>query len=124
MQPSFFCRYGPTSLVDPVFDPVPVYPIEHQTGCAVDGTGDQCRSLSALIGRTRSHILRAVADGISTTTDLAVITGVTHPTASRHLAALSEAALVVSHRHRNTTLHSITDLGTALLNGSHPRLPA
>ncbi|GHC45899.1 ArsR/SmtB family transcription factor [Streptomyces cinnamoneus] len=124
LQPSFFCRYGPTSLVDPVFDPVLVYPIEHQPGWALDGTRDQCRSLSALIGRTRSDILRAVADGISTTTDLAVVAGVTHPTASRHLAVLGEAALVISHRHRNTTLHSITDLGTALLNGAQPWLPA
>ncbi|GHE59872.1 transcriptional regulator [Streptomyces longispororuber] len=125
LQPSFFCRYGPTVLFDPSLDPVLVYPIEHRPGWERPGHGPAARrSLTALLGRARALLLEAAADGTFTTTELARHTGLTPSNASRHLTALREAALISSRRHRNTTLHTATTLGTALLDGCRPALPA
>ncbi|WP_420709876.1 ArsR family transcriptional regulator [Streptomyces sp. NRRL B-1347] len=125
LQPSFFCRYGPTVLFDPSLEPVLVYPIEHRPGWERPRPGSTApRSLTALLGRGRALLLEAAADGTFTTTELARHTGLTPSNASRHLTALREAALVSSRRHRNTTLHTVTALGAALLDGCRPTLPA
>ncbi|MGW0537957.1 winged helix-turn-helix domain-containing protein [Streptomyces sp. NPDC003032] len=124
LQPSFFCRYGPTALFDPSLAPVLVYPIEHRPGWERPGHGPAARrSLTALLGRARAPLLEAAADGTFTTTELARHTGLTPSNASRHLTTLREAALISSRRHRNTTLHTATALGTALLDGCRPSLP-
>ncbi|MFD9902887.1 ArsR/SmtB family transcription factor [Streptomyces sp. NPDC059063] len=125
LQPSFFCRYNVTSLLDPCLPPVLVYPIDHDPGWALPTLpADTNKPLTTLLGTTRAQLLHAVADGTATTQQLARRTRTTPPNASRHLTALREAALVHSHRHRNTVLHTITRLGTALLNGQQPALPA
>ncbi|MFD9077119.1 ArsR/SmtB family transcription factor, partial [Streptomyces lasiicapitis] len=127
LQPSFFCRYRPTVLFDPVLEPVLVYPIEHRPGwehLAPAAVPAGHPALTALLGRARAQLLEAAADGTFTTTELARHTGLTPSNASRHLTALRHAALVSSRRHRNTTLHAVTALGAALLSGRQPLLPA
>ncbi|MBB5101931.1 helix-turn-helix domain-containing protein [Streptomyces spectabilis] len=125
LQPSFFCRYGPTALFDPSLEPVLVHPVEHRPGWERPRPGAPAlRSLTALLGRARALLLEAAADGTFTTTELARQTGLTPSNASRHLTALREAALVSSRRHRNTTLHTVTALGVSLLDGCRPSLPA
>ncbi|MGW6394374.1 ArsR/SmtB family transcription factor [Streptomyces sp. NPDC055103] len=118
LQPSFFCRYAPTTFADPTLPPVLVHPIEHEPHWAMPEVGPaDGRALAALIGATRAVLLSALADGVATTGQLARRAGTTPPNASRHVAALREAALVSSHRHRNETLHMVTMLGRALLEG-------
>ncbi|MFI1105127.1 ArsR/SmtB family transcription factor [Streptomyces melanogenes] len=125
LQPSFFCRYNVTSLADPRLPPVLVYPIDHDPGWALPTPPtEQTRSLTTLLGTTRAQLLYAAADGVATTQQLAHRAHTTPPNASRHLTALREAALIHSHRNRNTVLHTITRLGTALLNGQQPAVPA
>ncbi|MFF0472947.1 ArsR/SmtB family transcription factor [Streptomyces sp. NPDC004284] len=125
LQPSFFCRHAPTTFADPALPPVLVHPIEHETHWATPETGSaDAQALAALIGPTRAALLVALADGDAATGELARRAGTTPPNASRHLTALREAALVSSHRHRNATLHTVTDLGRALLEGRSVRLGA
>lgn len=125
LQPSFFCRYRPTSLADSALPPVLVYPIDHELGWAgPPGRPTRGDTLSGLLGRIRADLLRATADGAATTGDLARRTGTTPPNASRHLTALRKAFLIASHRHRNTVLHTVTPLGRALLDGDLPGVPA
>ncbi|MCZ0989333.1 ArsR/SmtB family transcription factor [Streptomyces diastatochromogenes] len=124
LQPSFFCRHAPTAFADPTLPPVLVYPIEHQVNWASPQAGSaDGQALTALIGPTRSALLHAVADGTSSTGELARRAGTTAPNASRHIAALRETALISSHRHRNTVLHTVTELGLALLGGGDPLIP-
>ncbi|MEV4424446.1 winged helix-turn-helix domain-containing protein [Streptomyces sp. NPDC049602] len=125
LQPSFFCRHAPTTFADPTLPPVLVHPIEHEPHWATPEVGPaDGRPLAALIGPTRAVLLAALADGAATTGQLARRAGTTAPNASRHVASLREAALVSSHRHRNTTLHTVTKLGRALLEGRNVRLSA
>ncbi|MCF3133670.1 ArsR/SmtB family transcription factor [Streptomyces olivochromogenes] len=124
LQPSFFCRHAPTTFADPTLSPVLVYPIEHQVDWAAPRTGSaDGRALATLVGPTRAVLLHAVADGTASTGELARRASTTAPNASRHIAALREVSLVSSHRHRNTMLHTVTDLGLALLSGADPLLP-
>ncbi|TVZ96410.1 helix-turn-helix transcriptional regulator [Streptomyces sp. BK340] len=121
LQPSFFCRRAPTAFADPTLPPVLVYPIEHQVDWGSPQAGSTGgRALAALVGPTRATLLHAVADGTATTGELARRAGTTAPNASRHIAALREASLLSSHRHRNATLHTLTELGLALLSGGNP----
>ncbi|MEU2232085.1 ArsR/SmtB family transcription factor [Streptomyces vietnamensis] len=118
LQPSFFCRHAPTTLADPTLPPVLVHPIEHDTFWTTpEANPADGRALAALIGPTRAVLLSALADGAATTGQLARRAGTTPPNASRHITALREAALVSSLRHRNATLHTVTELGLALLEG-------
>ncbi|MEU0836509.1 helix-turn-helix domain-containing protein [Streptomyces sp. NPDC005969] len=61
-------------------------------------------------------LLSAVADG-ATTGELARRAGTTAPNAGRQITALRDASLVTSQRHRNTTVHTVNQLGHALLRG-------
>jgi DNA-binding transcriptional ArsR family regulator len=42
---------------------------------------------------------------------------VTPSAVSKHTAVLRRAGLIITHRERNTVLHSLTPLGSALLDG-------
>ena len=68
-----------------------------------------------VLGATRARLLRTVAEAAGTTTDVARRLGLPPSTASRQLAALREAGLVVSHRHGNRVPHAATEVGIALL---------
>jgi DNA-binding transcriptional ArsR family regulator len=75
--------------------------------------------LATLIGQGRARALRAIGTGC-TTTELAARLGVSPPTASAHAAALRNAALITSPRQGRSVLHTLTDLGDALLLANQP----
>ncbi|MGW6740485.1 ArsR/SmtB family transcription factor [Streptomyces sp. NPDC055025] len=114
LQPSFFCRGTPVVHRDPTLPPVLVYPMTHSDAPAV--TERPGPSLGRLVGHTRSAVLRAIEHG-STTSELARRTGVSLASASQHACVLREAGLVVTLRHGNAVLHTLTPLGAALLRG-------
>ncbi|MFI1439137.1 winged helix-turn-helix domain-containing protein [Streptomyces fructofermentans] len=73
--------------------------------------------LSALLGRTRTAVLAAVAEHHNCSTkELAARAGIAPASASEHASTLREAGLITSLRHRNSVLHSPTPLGLALLD--------
>ncbi|HEY3009176.1 MAG TPA: transcriptional regulator [Micromonosporaceae bacterium] len=123
LVPSFFCARTPVALLDPNLPPVLVYPAERlgrpqPSGAALAeraaGTGRD--ALGALLGRTRANVLEVAADGCSTG-EIARRLRISPAAASQHTTVLRNAGLLVSHRHRNTVLHTLTPLGRAMLNG-------
>ncbi|GAA1447699.1 ArsR/SmtB family transcription factor [Leifsonia poae] len=71
------------------------------------------RALVALIGRTRTTLLHAVAEPASST-ELAARFGVTTTAVNQHLRALRDARLVTSTRYGRSVLYFRSDLGNAL----------
>lgn len=115
--PSYFCWKTPIALADPGLPPVLVYPLHHRLTApppADDAPLHTLQALQALLGTTRTAILRATATS-ATTGEAARRSGVTATTASHHTAVLRDAGLITSHRHANTVLHTLTPLGAALL---------
>ncbi|MET7615671.1 winged helix-turn-helix domain-containing protein [Streptomyces sp. NPDC005408] len=115
LQPSFFCRGTPVVYRDAELPPVLVYPAVHSCAPTFGEPGDQ-PSLGRLVGHTRSVVLQAIRYGC-TTSELARRAGVSLASASQHAAVLREAGLVVTLRHGNAVLHTVTPLGAALLRG-------
>lgn len=121
LQPSFFCRGTPVVYRDPSLPPVLVYPVGHAPDPAFGETGGSslAPSLGKLVGHTRSAVLQAIRFGC-TTSELARRAGVSLASASQHAAVLREAGLVLTLRHGNAVLHTLTPLGAALLRGGAP----
>jgi len=71
-------------------------------------------ALADLLGPTRAAALAILAVACSTT-ELAARLGVTPSAVSKHTTVLRQAGLILTHRDRNTVLHSLTPLGSALL---------
>ncbi|GGM92006.1 ArsR/SmtB family transcription factor [Streptomyces fuscichromogenes] len=115
LVPSYFCWQSPVSMADDTLQPLLVYPVHGVRAPAPERPPDA--SLAALLGRTRAAALRFLALG-ATTSELARSLGVSVPTATHHTTVLRDAGLVVSRRHHNTVLHSLTPLGAALLRPS------
>ncbi|TCR26097.1 helix-turn-helix protein [Streptomyces sp. BK205] len=115
LQPSFFCTRTPITLAFPAADwtPVLVYPVEH-TPHWVSGGSRQGTELGALLGRTRAAILEDVVTG-RTTGELAARFGISGAAASQHTAVLRRAGLLLSVRRSRYVLHTITQVGIALL---------
>jgi len=124
LQPSFFCWPQPLTLADAELPPVLGYPIEHTadwTQAALARRGDP---LAALLGQTRTAVLRASYDGCSTV-ELARLLGVTHPAVSQHVQVLRAAGLVTTVRSGGRSLHLATAHGRALLRvAAQPGRPA
>ncbi|MFF1484206.1 ArsR/SmtB family transcription factor [Streptomyces sp. NPDC058319] len=121
LVPSWFCWRMPVSMADPDLPPVLVHPVEHPLTSAVG----QCRrpaALAALLGRTRWQVLGALRRP-ATTGELARLLDVSPASASTHTKTLREARLVASHRVGGSTLHCLTPLGAALLEGEVPSAP-
>lgn len=114
LQPSFFCRGTPVVYRDPQLPPVLVYPVTHADAPAP--ADDPGPPLGRLVGQTRSMVLGAIGGGC-TTSELARRAGVSLASASQHACVLREAGLVVTLRHGNSVLHTLTPLGAALLRG-------
>ncbi|MFU8852024.1 DUF5937 family protein [Micromonospora sp. SL1-18] len=75
------------------------------------------RALIALIGSTRAAVLEIIADHSSCTTkELAALARISPASTSEHATILREAGLIRTVRHRNTVLHSPTQLALTLLN--------
>ncbi|MGW4497172.1 ArsR/SmtB family transcription factor [Micromonospora sp. NPDC004336] len=123
LVPSFFCAATPVALLDPALPPVLVYPVDRLGGLAPapgeaagPGAPDTGReALAALLGRTRAAVL-AVSDDGCTTGEVARRLNISPAAASQHTTVLRNAGLLVSHRDRNTVLHTLTPLGRAMLN--------
>jgi DNA-binding transcriptional ArsR family regulator len=78
-------------------------------------TGAQLeQALRALVGHTRAAALQVITAG-PTTSELADRLNISQGGASKHATVLREAGLITTVRRRNTAVHSITPLGTALL---------
>ncbi|MEU9885500.1 helix-turn-helix domain-containing protein [Sphaerisporangium sp. NPDC051011] len=124
LQPSFFCRQTPITFRDPGLPPILVYPIEHDLGWAHRPATDRRRPLADLLGTTRAQVLETLGRGDFTTTELARLLAIPRSTASRQVTTLREAGLVNSHRLGQAVLHTISELGVALLNGRRSGLIA
>ncbi|MFG3302064.1 ArsR/SmtB family transcription factor [Micromonospora chersina] len=122
LVPSFFCARTPVALLDPSLPPVLVYPVDRLGGLmpeAGSGAGRadaaQREALAALLGRTRAGVLEAADEGC-TTGEVARRLRISAAAASQHTTVLRNAGLLVSHRDRNTVLHTLTPLGRAVLD--------
>jgi DNA-binding transcriptional ArsR family regulator len=121
LVPSFFCASTPVALLDPALPPVLVYPVDRLGGLApADGIGAAPSSatrdsLAALLGRTRAAVLQASDEGC-TTGEVARQLNISPAAASQHATVLRNAGLLVSHRERNSVLHTLTPLGRAMLD--------
>lgn len=123
LVPSFFCARTPVALLDPALPPVLVYPVDRLGGLAhnLGGGGRSGRhagrreALAALVGRTRANVLEVV-DGGCSTGEVARRLRISPAAASQHATVLRNAGLLVSHRDRNTVLHTLTPLGRAMLD--------
>ncbi|MET7965283.1 winged helix-turn-helix domain-containing protein [Micromonospora sp. NPDC005305] len=119
LVPSFFCARTPVALLDPSLPPVLVYPVDRLGGLMPEAGGDadaaQREALAALLGRTRAAVLEAADEGC-TTGEVARRLRISAAAASQHTSVLRNAGLLVSHRERNTVLHTLTPLGRAVLD--------
>ncbi|MEV6104242.1 winged helix-turn-helix domain-containing protein [Streptomyces sp. NPDC051940] len=115
--PSVFCWRKPVTFIDPGLPPVVVYPVDRGPQWSSPPAAGSVDPLVSLLGRRRASCLRHLADTCSTT-ELARRIGAGPASASQHAAVLREAGLVISARHGNTMLHTLTPLGHALLSGT------
>ncbi|MFE7134152.1 ArsR/SmtB family transcription factor [Streptomyces sp. NPDC057638] len=121
LQPSFFCRGTPVVYRDADLPPILVYPAAHAPDPALGEPAGAALapSLGRLVGHTRSAVLQAIRYGC-TTSELARRAGVSLASASQHAAVLRDAGLVLTLRHGNAVLHTLTPLGAALLRAGAP----
>ncbi len=123
LVPSVLCPVGPVPFFPYEGDgpAVLLYPVEAdlvtQTRWWTSHDGSSTWTLAALLGRTRAAALAAIANGC-TTTELAGRLDVSMANASQHAKALRGAGLVTSLRDRNRVLHSVTPLGSQLLEAN------
>jgi DNA-binding transcriptional ArsR family regulator len=123
LVPSVLCPVGPVPFFPHEGDgpAILLYPVETdlvtQTQWWRGRDGTPGSSLATLLGHTRAAALEEIARGC-TTTELAKRLGVSAASASQHAKALREAGLVASMRDRNRMLHSVTRLGTHLLEAA------
>jgi DNA-binding transcriptional ArsR family regulator len=112
--PSYFCHRIPVALADPELPPTLVYPIDPRFRWPSATRPATERSLEALLGDTRSSVLRSVALG-ETTTGIARRLAISVSSVSRHAAVLRDAGFITSHRHDKSVRHVLTPLGAAVL---------
>ncbi|GAA0944379.1 ArsR/SmtB family transcription factor [Virgisporangium aurantiacum] len=100
---------GPAVLIYPAGADPATTPRSAPADAAVpDGLAD-------LLGQTRAAVLVALAGG-STTGELARKLRISPAGASQHATVLRRAGLILSTRRGNSVLHTLTPLGSALLN--------
>ncbi|CAM3297579.1 helix-turn-helix transcriptional regulator [Kibdelosporangium persicum] len=125
LVPSFFCWQKPIKTADPARTPVLVYPVDRTLDWMTTGGGDHSvasprpESLTALMGRTRATVLKAIADTpLLNTSTLAKTTGISLSGASQHVTVLRDAGLVVTHRHNGAAVHKLSSRGAVLLGAA------
>ncbi len=114
LVPSVFCQRTPITLMDPSLPPTLVYPVGR--GAHADPTA-RTDALAALMGGTRSEVLKLLGESGRTTGELARGAGISAASASQHASVLRRAGLTVSRRAGNAVVHHITPLGRAVLRG-------
>ncbi|MGN5386475.1 winged helix-turn-helix domain-containing protein [Streptomyces sp. JL7001] len=130
LAPSVFCGPVPQLFAGPRADSVVmVYPAlrDPVDAAALWAPPSDARragapvppALAALLGRTRAIVLCVIADHPAcTTTQLSRRAGISPASASEHAATLRRAGLTSLTRERKNALHSLTRLGTVLLDGN------
>jgi DNA-binding transcriptional ArsR family regulator len=118
LVPTYFSVYP--ALVPPATGGTPRlhYPCVRQAAYSAGFGGARrapANALADLLGPTRAAALTILAVGCSTS-ELAARLGVTPSAVSKHTTVLRRAGLIITHRERNTVLHSLTPLGSALLD--------
>ncbi|SDM57698.1 ArsR/SmtB family transcription factor [Allokutzneria albata] len=122
LVPSVFLHDRVATLVGAehgVSTPMLVFPAVHDAAVAAalwGGDSGEEQALGALVGRTRSLVLKELTES-RTTTELAQRLGISNAGVSQHTGVLRHAGLINTLRYRNTVLHSLTALGAALLGG-------
>jgi DNA-binding transcriptional ArsR family regulator len=102
--------------------PALIYPAARDLTAAAElwtGARD-ADALAALLGRTRSAVLQEIAEGCGTV-ELALRVGISPAAASQHATVLRHAGLITTHRVGSAVLHSLTALGSALLDPDQDR---
>jgi DNA-binding transcriptional ArsR family regulator len=112
LVPSYLSWGTPDFLRDASLPPVLVYPVEHDVR---HDAADPRAAVMSLVGYTRALVLETIGDG-RTTTDLARLVGVSAGSISQHTAVLRDARLIRTTRAGRAVLHTLTPLGTALLD--------
>ncbi|WUI44088.1 ArsR family transcriptional regulator [Streptomyces sp. NBC_00414] len=114
LVPSYFCWDNPVSLADPRLPPVLIYPLLHEPAAATPSTSPT--PLTALLGRTRTTVLRVAASGAGATTgEIARAAGISPSSVSKHTGVLRGAGLLISSRHGGNVLHTLTPAGASML---------
>ncbi|MER5706745.1 helix-turn-helix domain-containing protein [Streptomyces sp. NPDC002122] len=109
LLPTFHWRGGPLVQDLPDRPVVLGYPAGRGLPLAPGDRGGD-GGLAAVLGRTRTEVLHALAEP-ATTTDLARRTGISNATASAHAAALRAAGLISTTRTGSSVHHERTPLG-------------
>jgi DNA-binding transcriptional ArsR family regulator len=104
------------ALADPDLPPTLVYPVTDESWDYQLFAARPSRELATLFGTTRAAVL-AAARGGATTTELAERLHVNASSISRHTTALRGAGLITTRRRGASVLHTVSPLGTALLDG-------
>jgi DNA-binding transcriptional ArsR family regulator len=107
LMPSLWTRPGFTGRWT---QPTLVYPLGRFAWMAPTAAKSDADPLAAVLGTTRARVLRALADG-HTTSGLARVLGISLASASSHAAVLREAGLVTSRRQGQSVRHTLTSLG-------------
>jgi DNA-binding transcriptional ArsR family regulator len=115
--PSVFCRDTPEAYLPADGGPgVLIYPVPDHATALREPSGEVPDGLAGLVGPTRAAVLAALAGG-STTGEVARRLRISPAGASQHATVLRRAGLILSTRRGNNVLHTLTPLGTALLDG-------
>jgi DNA-binding transcriptional ArsR family regulator len=114
LLPSEFAWPEPLVAIDPERQPVLAYPLRDAGALDGNPTTDAGGTLAAVLGQTRAAVLAALADGCSTS-ELAHRLKISIASASEHTGVLRQAGLVVTQRAGRGVHHSLTELGSGLL---------
>jgi DNA-binding transcriptional ArsR family regulator len=118
LMPSLWTRPGFTMRWT---QPTLVYPVGRFAWVAPTATRSDRDPLAPVLGTTRARVLRALADG-HTTSGLARELGISLASASAHAAVLRDAGLVISRRQGQSVRHTLTSLGSQWTSSDPPDL--
>ncbi|WTP62458.1 ArsR family transcriptional regulator [Streptomyces phaeochromogenes] len=123
LVPSYFCRGRPIALRDGSLAPVLVYPVSRGIdSLRPGGAVGRASALDRLLGRTRAATLATIAEVENATgNEIARRLAISPASVSEHATVLRDAGLIHSLRVRNTMRHTLTPLGTELLDGRAAR---
>ncbi|MEC3978651.1 ArsR/SmtB family transcription factor [Amycolatopsis sp. H20-H5] len=111
--PAFFGHGMPTTYKNTDLPPVLVYSIDHHP--MLERGSEPGASLSALLGPTRARVLMAIAGGSCSTSELALLTGISVASASQHASVLRDSGLSCAVRQGRAKSHQVSPLGLAII---------
>ncbi|RKT19541.1 helix-turn-helix protein [Streptomyces sp. 1114.5] len=114
LRPNYFVQQGISLLAGPDRQSLLLHPLA-APAAEPPARPPVADGLAAVLGPARARVLRTIAGGPCSTTELARQLGVTPPSASAHAAALRAAGLIVTRRQGKQVRHTLTDVGHDLL---------